>query len=266
LLEVHEPWGKKVPRDGELADEVHARLGQWAAAMPGLRVQFIRRPGQAPVERRLFYAALDGDGVHVEERTLPSIEAMTELELDEVEAAARARREPLEAAYFVCTHGARDRCCAKWGMPVYQALTDRRPERTWQTSHLGGHRFAPTLLSLPAGLVYGRVSPEEVGRMLAAEDRGEIHDLGRVRGRINMSAAAQFADLHVRGQLGLRRIDAMTWRGDAPGSAVERIEVTMSAESQDHRVELCATTGPSRLGSCGDPPTASRSLRIVDAS
>jgi uncharacterized tellurite resistance protein B-like protein len=54
---------------------------------------------------------------------------------------------------LVCTHGSRDRCCGSLGVPLAQGLKGE----VWQVSHLGGHRFAPTLWELPSWKVYGRV-------------------------------------------------------------------------------------------------------------
>ncbi len=66
---------------------------------------------------------------------------------------------------LVCTHGSRDACCAAMGYPVYQVLRRRLAPsmnggmRVWQSSHLGGHRFAPNILDLPEGRSW--VRPEE---------------------------------------------------------------------------------------------------------
>tara|TARA_A100001037_G_C15123703_1_gene625127 strand:+ start:807 stop:1649 length:843 start_codon:yes stop_codon:yes gene_type:complete len=64
--------------------------------------------------------------------------------------------------YFVCTHGLRDNCCGKFGLPVYRELESKYQDRVWQTTHLGGHRFAPNVLVLPDGLLYGRVNLEDL--------------------------------------------------------------------------------------------------------
>jgi hypothetical protein len=62
---------------------------------------------------------------------------------------------------LVCTHGSHDKCCAKYGIPFYREaletirnlqLTD---VRIWQSSHFGGHRFAPTAIDFPEGRYYG---------------------------------------------------------------------------------------------------------------
>ena len=77
---------------------------------------------------------------------------------------ARRRRTggtPVEGPlYVVCTHGKRDRCCALHGLPLYDALRrETDPGRVWQSTHVGGDRFAGNVVVLPHGLYYGRVAP-----------------------------------------------------------------------------------------------------------
>jgi len=56
---------------------------------------------------------------------------------------------------LICAHGARDRCCGGPGtrlaVETRAALAEVRVRRT---SHLGGHRFAPTALTLPDGRMW----------------------------------------------------------------------------------------------------------------
>jgi hypothetical protein len=59
---------------------------------------------------------------------------------------------PAPAEVLVCGHGARDRCCGGSGTRL--AVEARAALPGWRirrTSHLGGHRFAPTALTLPDG-------------------------------------------------------------------------------------------------------------------
>ena len=58
---------------------------------------------------------------------------------------------------LVCTHARHDQCCAVRGRPVAQTLARAFPDETWESSHLGGDRFAATMIVLPHGLYYGRV-------------------------------------------------------------------------------------------------------------
>ena len=60
--------------------------------------------------------------------------------------------EPAPPELLICTHGRRDRCCGSAGTRLVNSLADARlPVRVRRCSHTGGHRFAPTGLSLPEG-------------------------------------------------------------------------------------------------------------------
>ena len=43
---------------------------------------------------------------------------------------------------LVCTHGRRDACCAQFGRPTAMALARRYGTAVWETTHVGGDRFA----------------------------------------------------------------------------------------------------------------------------
>lgn len=85
---------------------------------------------------------------------------------------------------LVCTHGSRDKCCAKYGNILYrQALatvSDLSLEqvRIWQVSHFGGHRYAPTIADFPEGRYYGRLDQESFTSILTKT--GDINSLSRV--------------------------------------------------------------------------------------
>lgn len=70
---------------------------------------------------------------------------------------------PAQRELLVCTHGERDGCCGRYGEAAYQYLARRHSGdglRVWRVSHFGGHRFAPTMLDLPDGRCWGRLSEE----------------------------------------------------------------------------------------------------------
>lgn len=63
---------------------------------------------------------------------------------------------------LICTHGSHDQCCARHGNPFYvqaQRMVKSLSEdvQVWRCSHFGGHRFAPTAITLPDGRVYARL-------------------------------------------------------------------------------------------------------------
>src|SRR5699024_3502190 len=73
-----------------------------------------------------------------------------------------AGRTPGEIDLVVCAHGRRDVCCGGDGTRLARALAADSPEgrRWWTSSHQGGHRFAPTMLTLPDGSPWGQLDTE----------------------------------------------------------------------------------------------------------
>ncbi|NJN84854.1 MAG: sucrase ferredoxin [Caldilineaceae bacterium] len=118
---------------------------------------------------------------------------------------ANVHDEPL---FLVCTNGRRDLCCAKFGLPVYAAMAEYATAQTWRTSHIGGHRFAPTLVALPHGLIFGRVTTDEVATLVDAYRDGSIYDLDRLRGRSCYPPIVQAADGYLRKRSGIRELNA----------------------------------------------------------
>ena len=125
-----------------------------------------------------------------------------------------------EALWLVCTNGKRDRCCAEIGRPIAARLSERWPDGTWETTHLGGHRFSGTLLALPSGLTLGRLDTTTAVPACEAVERGEV-PLDVCRGRAGLVGVDQVRELHVLA-------------GGNPG------------------VEIIAQPGPVRRQSCGD--------------
>ena len=83
---------------------------------------------------------------------------------------------------LVCGHGRRDPCCGRWGTLLHVELAARGSDaRVWRCSHTGGHRFAPTAITLPDGrawayadvaLLDGVLARSGDVAALAAHDRG----------------------------------------------------------------------------------------------
>jgi hypothetical protein len=114
-----------------------------------------------------------------------------------------------DPVFLVCTHARHDQCCAVRGRPVAQALADKYPDQTWESSHLGGDRFAATMVLLPHGLAYGRVPPEDAGLIVDQYLQGNVVET-YFRGRTSISHVIQAAQSFARRATGDDRIDAFT--------------------------------------------------------
>jgi len=156
---------------------------------------------------------------------------------------------------LVCTHARHDQCCAVRGRPVVKALARSFTEQTWESSHLGGDRFAATMIVLPHGLYYGRVSPTDAVTVVDRYLEGEIVEEFS-RGRSSLSNVVQAAQSFARAATGDFRIGALaplredrngegTWTVDlASGDGV----VTVGLR-ETRSVPLLSTCGATRAAS-----------------
>src|SRR5258708_15990258 len=165
LLEQPLPWGKEAFAESSLPQAVKQHLSAALDAIPGSRLQFIRQPARQRNQGIAFFVVLSSELRSVLYRfDLAAYEDLLNLDLTAVAAGdvnyETNRSE--ESVLLVCTNGRRDISCAKYGTVVYDALSKLAPGSTWQTTHLGGHRFAATALFLPHGLCYGRLTPDQV--------------------------------------------------------------------------------------------------------
>jgi hypothetical protein len=164
----------------------------------GIRVQMIRRPGRRTANdvRRVFVGWTAGTGpwLRCGELTAGSA-ALTELELKELSTGIPPTfgRPADEPVFLVCAHGQRNACCARFGAPLARALAARQPGQVWETTHVGGHRFAANLVILPHGLYYGPVGVAEATAAISAYARGTITP-ERYRGRAGQPKATQEAE------------------------------------------------------------------------
>ncbi len=142
---------------------------------------------------------------------------------------------------LVCTHGSRDVCCGKFGYPVYDLLRRRHAEagrlRVWRTSHIGGHRFAPTMIDYPEGRYWGHL--ESWAAQKVAARSGPVSDLGPFyRGWSGLqSAFEQVAEREIFAREGWAWSgylkEGRILRNDGKG---ERAEVRIAYRSPDGRV------------------------------
>jgi hypothetical protein len=103
---------------------------------------------------------------------------------------------------------------------VARALAQAHGAAVWETTHVGGDRYAANVVSLPDGTYHGGTDPESALAVAAAALRGEVC-LAHYRGRAGLPEAAQSAEWYARREtgalgvgavehLGLRRLDART--------------------------------------------------------
>ena len=68
---------------------------------------------------------------------------------------------PPELAVIVCTQGSHDICCGSEGARFASELEERAPGlNVIRVSHTGGHRFAPTAMTIPDGRMWAYLDAE----------------------------------------------------------------------------------------------------------
>jgi hypothetical protein len=213
IVEQPGAWGPDPPLDSRLDHDVASALVA-SARRHRVRVLLVRRPGdrRRGGDRRVFLAHSGAERRWIEQLTVRADRARDMLGID---LGVLAFPEPPglgepgpDTLNLVCTNGRHDPCCADFGRPVVRALTAAGSPDVWESSHVGGDRFAANLVCLPDGVYYGRVEADEAAR-LVADHRAGVLDLARYRGRSCHPPLVQAADLFAREHLGERRVEGV---------------------------------------------------------
>ncbi|MFJ4694150.1 sucrase ferredoxin [Streptomyces sp. NPDC088766] len=262
LLEQPGPWGAKALTSSHL-DPSLGRALEAAAQGTGVRVALIRRPGPhadlgTPALRQVYAAHTVPGGVWLHSARTDDPGRLLDLDFA---ALGRGDHRTFGTALggtphtgdplaLVCTNGKRDRCCALLGRPLAAELAASGVDGVWEVTHLGGHRFSPTVLVLPYGYAYGRARAHSVEEVLHGAREGRIVVDG-CRGSSAWERPAQAAELAVRraaGEYAAEAIAVARTQGEAP-----RWEVTVTHVDGRHwRVVVAQGASlPPRPESCG---------------
>ena len=259
LVEYRGVWVRDELSGSLLPVAVKNHLREQLGALPRSRLLFVRRP-----ERRghhgpvVFYGCTTERDPWFRSLELDGYEELLDLDVvAAISGSGRAAGELLAHPLFVvCTHGKRDPCCARRGRPLYEGLREAADEGwVWQSTHVGGDRFAGNLVCLPEGVYYGRVTRLGALTVFTEHLAGRI-DLEHYRGRCCHSFPVQTAELEVRVRTGLRGLDAVRvdsmmrvandlWRVRLDAGAT-RYEVEVATEQGELTQLTCAAVNPKR--------------------
>ncbi|MEU9331885.1 sucrase/ferredoxin-like family protein [Streptomyces sp. NPDC048290] len=209
LLEQPGPWGAHALTASHL-DPAVGRALETAAEGTGVRVALIRRPGRhadcgTPTARQVYAAHTAPSGVWLRSATTTDPSRLLDLDFAALgrgdhrtfDTALQGRPHQGDPLALVCTNGKRDRCCALLGRPLATELTASGVPGIWEVTHLGGHRFSPTVLVLPYGYAYGRAAAHTIKEVLQGVQEGRVVVEG-CRGCSAWERPGQAAELAVR--------------------------------------------------------------------
>lgn len=179
--------------------------------LEGVRVVLIRKRGggSLPQHPRVFLAWGAGPRPWIRTTRIRGYEELPGLVQYLGEQEPEIGERPQATVVLVCTHGRRDACCAEFGRPILDTLRDRVDADVWESTHVGGDRFAANLVILPEGLHYSRLTPRDANLPLDAYARNELH-LPSFRGRASRTMPEQAAEHAIRANTGQMGIDDVT--------------------------------------------------------
>ena len=212
------PWGRQALLDADLPAGVGEHLAS-ATASTGTTVLLARRPGRdreasASDQMHFWLAHTSPGGVRLRTGRVDSSHLLradfAAMARGHLPAWGESTRDPL---LLVCANGKRDVCCATRGRDVAHLLTTSQQyadvaDAVWESSHLGGHRFAATSLLLPYGLMHGHLDADAAASIVRAARAGAVHPQG-YRGRTTWPAWLQAAEIAVRTHADLHELDAL---------------------------------------------------------
>lgn len=238
LVQQEGSWSRDAIGESKLPQEVKEHLSH-----PGLETFLVRRRARTSVGQQAFIAQIESGNLRT--RSLGDYGELAELDPPALVAGADPGWEKFPSLLLVCTHSKRDRCCAELGIPIFKALSDRWPDRTWEISHVGGHRFAGNLVVLPEGWFYGNLDVATSVEAVAALDEGRLL-LEFLRGRAGRSPQEQYAEIELRKQLGHDRVGGVETLSEEPG------RTTLAVGGAAYVVVSESLPGPELLLSCRD--------------
>lgn len=157
--------------------------------------------GRVVTHRLMGDAGFDRAEHHVDESAVADLVAVLLRDGLDASGDTVVSRAPVREL-LLCTQGSHDICCGSKGMAMFTALAAANPDASVRrVSHTGGHRMAPTGVTLPDGRMWGMVDLDEMMAILDHEGRpAELAP--RCRGWIGAAAGpAQMAERAVMAEI-----------------------------------------------------------------
>lgn len=271
MIETPVPWQPEVSDSMHFPAVWRDALNRISTQVPGVRLQgILPQDDFSPDRARVLFFHQDAGATAqfhkteflIDPEKLPAlllawfISPEERADFDRYRVTALAHRD-----FFVCTHGVRDACCGRLGYPIFEVLRQRFEDdanvRVWRTTHLGGHRFAPTLLDMPEGRYWGRVEPAALDAIISRQ--GPVESVRPyLRGWAALAEPVlQIAEAEVLMRHGWSWLDMRRQAHTTEDAGLFRVRVTgIDARESRHVWEatVAKTDAVYTLASCGSGP------------
>ena len=258
LLEYSGTWKRDAFPQSALPEDVKQHLGGFLSSLEESRIQLIGGPGPGRGNPAFYYARSSEFSPKLYRFEIETYEDLLSIDLPELVSTGEIEKFSCEERLaLVCTHGARDGCCAAAGSGVYKELLKKEGISAWRTTHVGAHRFAANLVMLPEGIYYGRVNGGNLGDVVSSHLRGEIF-LDCYRGRSCYSQSSQVSDYFLRKETGKLGIYDIRWEFERDREDYAAVEFRLEEEGIIYGVNtVVLNSGVETRTSCDSPEVKS---------
>jgi len=195
LVELAEPWPKPVGKHAGLAPLVrvaadHGEQVRLLAAVPQHR-ESLRLISLRPTDGGMFRRQ-----VTIGDRPDEDLRELLADRSGEFVAADDHRRTVL-----ICVQGSHDICCGTRGVELADQADAELDAEIFRVSHTGGHRFAPTAMTLPDGRMWAYLTLTTLGEIVQRQGNGAEYAAssrgwwGAPTGPAQIAERAVFAEL-----------------------------------------------------------------------
>lgn len=256
LIECHDLWAPKIMRCRSFSADLKTYLAEVERDIAGTRIQLIKPLSEAvPGRTRLICVdARHGETPRILSGDLPDIEGVVSVDFEAIRHghAPSWMRPHTEPLVLICTHAKRDICCGIHGHAFIEALSAEYRPYVWQTSHLGGHRFAPTAVVFPHAYCYGRLSPEEANLFMASVLEGNLFNPDYLRGCTALARPAQYAEIVYRTKTGKKVPGDLFINADAQEENLWEVTITNPTNGERQILQVRKSrSGAPVTPSCG---------------
>ncbi len=244
-LEYTRPWSGDAFATSDIPEPVKKALDGCLATIPLSRLQLIRQPARSAADIAFFVALSRETNPVLYKFRLNSYEDLHSLDIPRVASGDPAYAQFIspDPLFLVCANGKRDLSCAKYGRPVYDAMSQLVGNAVWQTTHIGGHRFAGTAVFFPYGLAYGRIKAGDVATLIADFRQQQI-SLDHLRGLSFYDEPVQAADYYLRRQTGNRRLAAFRLQSVERDGECWIVQWQQVQNGQPHEIQIRQELSP----------------------
>lgn len=264
LLEYRGHWSGKAYKDGKIPKSVKSFLNKELKAISNSRLQLIKKHKNPDKQLKFYLAVSDESDPRLYEFSLNSYEDLLSLNIKKI--LKSKKHISNEKIFIICTNGEYDRCCGKFGMPVYLDIAGGKyGPQTWEANHIGGHRFASTFVCLPDGLVYGRVRDGKNAEQLMKQyEEGKVK-IESYRGRSCQTSEVQAAEYYLRKETGIPGISELIFKSSKKSDKKFNIKFLSQSDNKTHRVKIKQDKNAVKvIKSCGEKDSSIPQYVLLD--